>query len=210
MIKVGDRLIQARKKLGISLEDASRATKIRAEFLSALEQGNYSKLPSSTYIQGFLRNYSTFLKLPTKETIALFKREFDEREHLGLLPKSFTNPTPVPLFSLRIGNLGIIIVLCILFIVGFIGFEYRAAFINPHVILYQPKENMLITSNALTVQGKTDPNTTVTVNDQQTSIDNNSNFTKTISVFPGDTTIIIKATNSFGRKTTIVRHIVVR
>lgn len=210
MIRVGDRLIQARKKLGVSLEDAAKATKIRTEFLSALEQGNYSKLPSSTYIQGFLKNYASFLKLPAKETIALFKREFDEREHLGLLPKSFTNPTHSPLFSLRVGNLGLLIFLSIIFILGFIGFEYKAAFINPNITISQPKENALINSNSITVQGKTDPNTTVTVNDQQTSIGNDSSFIKTISILPGDTTIIIKAVNSFGRKTTIARHIVVR
>jgi len=163
MITVGYRLLQARKKLGISLEDAAKATKIRLEFLSALEQGDYSKLPSSTYIQGFLKNYASFLRLPARETIALFKREFDEREYLGLLPKSFTNPTRAPLVSIRIGNLGLFIFLGIIFILGFIVFEYKAAFINPQITIYQPKENASITSNTLTVQGKTDPNTTVTV-----------------------------------------------
>lgn len=210
MITVGDRLLQARKKEGISLEDAAKATKIRIAFLSALEQGKYYNLPSSTYAQGFLRNYASFLKLPVKETLALFKREFDEREHLGLLPKSFTNPPHSSFFPFRIGNLGLFIFLGTIFIFGFLGFEYRTAFINPQLNISQPKENTVITSPTVSVQGKTDVNNTVTVNDQQTLISADGNFTKIIPLLPSDTTITIKAVNSFGRKTTIIRHIIVR
>lgn len=209
MIKIGERLLQARKKMGISLEDASKNTKIRIEFLSALEHGDYNKLPSGTYVVGFLRNYADFLNLPTKETIALFKREFDEREHLGVLPKSFTNPYSSS-FSIRIGNFGLIISLGIIFIIAFIIFEYKAAFINPQISITIPKENSVISSQTLMVKGKTDVNTIVSINSQQTLIDASGNFSKTISILPSDKTITIKAVNSFGRNTTAIRHITVK
>lgn len=55
-----------RGKKGLSINDAADATKIRMSFISAIERGEYKKLPSGAYIQGFVKNYIEFLGLPKR------------------------------------------------------------------------------------------------------------------------------------------------
>jgi len=64
MVNVGEKLYEERVKKGHTLEEVSKATKIRASFLLAIEKGEYKKLPSGTYVHGFVRNYARFLGLP--------------------------------------------------------------------------------------------------------------------------------------------------
>lgn len=64
MQTIGERLEEARKRKGISLREASEATKIRGEYLHKFESNQFEiKLPD-IYLRGFLRLYANFLKLP--------------------------------------------------------------------------------------------------------------------------------------------------
>ncbi len=60
---LGNELREAREGRDLTLEQAEQQTRIRAKFLEALEQGNYSALPSAVQTRGFLRNYARFLGL---------------------------------------------------------------------------------------------------------------------------------------------------
>ncbi|MGB0369721.1 MAG: RodZ domain-containing protein [Opitutales bacterium] len=63
MQQVGEKLEEARKRQGITIREASDATKIRADFLVSFEQGSFDiKLPE-IYRRGFVKNYARFLKL---------------------------------------------------------------------------------------------------------------------------------------------------
>ena len=209
MLRVGERLQKERIRKGLTIEDVAKATKIRPEFLRAIEEGAYKKLPSSAYIQGFIRNYTAFLGLPIKETIAVFKREFDEREFIDVLPDSFTKKRNT-LSGFRLGPTTILLAFIILFVVGYMLYQYRAAFLNPMLTISIPQENAVISTQTVTVNGKADSNTTVTVNDIPVYVDKDGNFRKDLSVFSGQTTIVIKESNSFGRTTTVIRHISVQ
>ncbi|HSW88219.1 MAG TPA: hypothetical protein VLG12_03590, partial [Candidatus Saccharimonadales bacterium] len=65
-------------------------------------------------------------------------------------------------------------------------------------------------SEIISVKGSTDSNNTVIVNNNATYVDTNGNFSKNIAVFSGKNTITIIATNRFGRKKVIERHIIVK
>ena len=63
MQQVGEKLEEARKRQGITIREASDATKIRADFLVSFEQGTFDiKLPE-IYRRGFIKNYARFLNL---------------------------------------------------------------------------------------------------------------------------------------------------
>ncbi|MDE2588422.1 MAG: helix-turn-helix domain-containing protein, partial [Patescibacteria group bacterium] len=177
MLKVGERLQKERLRKGLTIEDVARSTKIRPEFLRALEEGEYKKLPSSAYIQGFLRNYTAFLGLPIKETIAVFKREFDEREYLGVLPDSFTKKGNT-LSGFRLGPTTILLAVIILFVVGYMFYQYRAAVFSPMLSVLTPTENATVSSQTVTVSGKAESNATVTINDSPVYVDKDGNFRK--------------------------------
>lgn len=69
-IDVGSRLRNTREGLGITIEIASKATRIHARHLSAIESGNFETIASGVQLKGFLRTYAEFLGLDTREIIA--------------------------------------------------------------------------------------------------------------------------------------------
>lgn len=75
--KVGQRLRSARERAGLELSDIAARTRIPLRHLSAIEQSDYSQLPSSTYSVGFVKSYARALGLDDVE----FGR--DVRDELG-------------------------------------------------------------------------------------------------------------------------------
>lgn len=73
--EIGPVLKDAREKLGLSLKEAERSTRIRASYLEGLEQENPAELPGKSYVQAFLRSYAEFLDLDVDE----MSRRFRER-----------------------------------------------------------------------------------------------------------------------------------
>lgn len=207
MIKIGKKLLEKRMGLGLSLEEVAKATKIRVSFLTAIENGEYKKLPSSAYVVGFVKNYVEFLGLPMEETMALFRREFNEKELRRVLPEGF-GKKDIPIRSFKLGQPGIVVIGLFVVLALYVVYQYRYAFINPPLTIAIPKESGSYHSTFV-VEGWTDANAVVLVNDMPTSIEKDGSFKKTITVFPGDETIVIKSTSRFGHETTIQRQVTI-
>jgi hypothetical protein len=85
---IGPALRQARQLRGKSIEEASRETHIRPEYLQALERERFESLSGDVYARGFLRSYSTYLGLDADGIVATFNRTFG--------PPRPTLPDPAP------------------------------------------------------------------------------------------------------------------
>lgn len=208
MIKIGTRLRDVRLKKNLTLSDVSQQTKIRPEFLQAIENGEYEKLPSSSYAQGFVRNYASFLGLPEKEALALFRREFDEERIYRVLPKGL----PESQFSVKrfkSSTLSLVVALFASLLI-FILFQYRDAFINPGLTINTPAENEVIKTSDVTISGKTDPANLVFIETFPVSPDTEGNFKKIITLFEGKNQITIRVVNRFNRETKVVRNIEIK
>lgn len=210
MIRIGAQFQEERKKQNLSLEEVARATKIRVDFLSAIEGGDYKKLPGVSYAHGFVRNYARFLGLPVEKSLALFRREFDEKKSMEVLPRGLTNQGEFSLPKFRIGRSTILIAAILVIIVLFLLFQYRSAFFNPDLRVEAPLENQTVNSLIVEVKGKTDPNSTLSVENEQVPIEKNGSFRKGITVFPGRTSIDFQVENKFGRITAVKRNIIVK
>lgn len=210
MVHVGEKLSEERLRKSYSLEEVSKATKIRVSFLSAIEKGDYRKLPSGTYVQGFVKNYARFLKLPEHEILALFKREYSEEKFQKVLPEGLVKTNDFPLSKFKFTYALKVLPLIFVMLLAYIIFQYRAAIFNPSLDVSSPKENEVTSSQVIIVIGKTDPNTTVYVNSELAVLDKDGNFKKTINIFPGKTKVVIKSVNNFKRTTTLERHIEVK
>lgn len=210
MIRIGAQFQEERKKQNLSLEEVARATKIRVDFLSAIEGGDYKKLPGVSYAHGFVRNYARFLGLPVEKSLALFRREFDEKKSMEVLPRGLTNQGEFSLPKFRIGRSTILIAAVLVIIVFFLLFQYRSAFFNPDLKVEAPLENQTVNSLTVEVKGKTDPNSTLSVENEQVPIEKDGSFRKEITVFPGRTSIDFQVENKFGRITAVKRNIIVK
>jgi len=63
MEEIAKTLKEARHRLGLTIEEAERSTRIRAHYLEALEKGELQSIPSQVQARGFLKNYSEYLGL---------------------------------------------------------------------------------------------------------------------------------------------------
>lgn len=207
MINIGVQFQEERKSKNLSLEEVSRATKIREEFLSAIERGDYKKLPSAAYAHGFVRNYAKFLGLPVEKSLAIFRREFDEKKSIEVLPRSLTNSGDFSLPRFKIGKSAFLIGIVFVIIGAFLFFQYRAALFNPGLKIDTPRENQTLSSLTVEVNGKTDPNAILSIENEQVTINSDGSFKKQITVFPGSTALTFQVENKFGRTTTVKRNI---
>ncbi|MBQ0167638.1 MAG: helix-turn-helix domain-containing protein [Treponema sp.] len=73
MESFGKILAAAREQKNYSIEVVSRETAISRQYLEALESERLDVFPGTTYITGFLRNYSDYLGCDTQYLIRLFK-----------------------------------------------------------------------------------------------------------------------------------------
>ncbi|KKQ42208.1 MAG: Transcriptional regulator, XRE family [Candidatus Levybacteria bacterium GW2011_GWB1_37_8] len=207
MVHVGEKLSEERIRRGLTLEEVAKATKIRASFLQAIEKGEYKKLPSGTYVHGFVRNYARFLGLSEHEILALFKREYEEEKFVKVLPDGFARQDDFSLSKFKIAQVLKVLFLIFILLLAYILFQYRSAIFNPLLSVSAPAENSVVSSQKITVIGKTDPNATVFINSIPVLLDKDGNFKKIINVFPGKTKITIKSVNKFNRTTVIERSV---
>jgi cytoskeleton protein RodZ len=75
MKSIGEKLKKAREVKGLTINEVSVATKINPKVLSALEEGDLEKLPPKSFLRGFVRTYSMYLKLNTDEILNHFGQE---------------------------------------------------------------------------------------------------------------------------------------
>src|SRR2546430_13924036 len=72
MNSVGEYVKQVREVKGLTLEEVASKTRIHPEFLKALEEGNFAKLPDQVFAKGFVRAYARSLGMDEDETIRRF------------------------------------------------------------------------------------------------------------------------------------------
>jgi cytoskeleton protein RodZ len=77
---VGGRLREARERLGLTLEEVERSTRIRVHHLEAIERGELDSLPSPVQARGFLRNYAEFLGLEPGDVMLQYAEGLQKRK----------------------------------------------------------------------------------------------------------------------------------
>jgi len=75
MSTVAEQLRRARQAQNLTLQQVGEITKIRTDHLRALEEGNLSVFPAAVYVRGFVRTYSTLLKLDVPQIMAALESE---------------------------------------------------------------------------------------------------------------------------------------
>lgn len=89
MESVGEFFKQVRETKGLTVDEVASKTRIRTDFVKALEDGNFAKLPDQVFARGFVRSYARSLGLDEEDAIhrfiqsaGAFYEKQDERERL--------------------------------------------------------------------------------------------------------------------------------
>jgi cytoskeleton protein RodZ len=82
----GRRLRAHREGSHLSREEVAHHLRLDAQLIKALEEDDYSRLPSPAYICGYLRSYARLLKLPEDEIVKAYSH--GEEINAALIPSS--------------------------------------------------------------------------------------------------------------------------
>src|SRR5205085_3872667 len=88
MSTVAETLHHAREARKLTIAQVADATKIRTDHIRALEEGNFDVFSALVYIRGFVRTYSTLLKLDVPQTLSALEAELGQTE-------KFREPPPL-------------------------------------------------------------------------------------------------------------------
>jgi cytoskeletal protein RodZ len=88
MSSVAQQLHQAREARHLTVEQVADITKIRSDHVRAIEDGNFDVFSAPVYIRGFVRTYSTLLKLDVQQVMAELDAELGQN-------KKFAEPPPL-------------------------------------------------------------------------------------------------------------------
>jgi len=72
MESIGEFFRQVRETKGLTIDEVASKTRIRTDFVKALEDGNFAKLPDQVFARGFVRSYARSLGLDEDDAIHRF------------------------------------------------------------------------------------------------------------------------------------------
>ena len=199
-------LKETRTVKGLTLEQVEKSTKIRKKFLLALEADDYTLIPSQAYTKGFIKNYSEYLGLNSRNMMAFFRRQTEEVSKSSLLPKRAQEPIDKPAYVLTPGRfIFLLITSLLLLLLGYFGLQYRNLQIPPKLSIDSPKEEIVTDTKRIDVTGSTDPDATVSINGVGVLVRSDGKFFDQVQLFSGKNTITITATSRYGKTTTATR-----
>lgn len=207
MRTVGQILKEEREKKFYTLEEIEKNLKIRKELLEALEADDYSKLPPQTFVQGFIKNYGKFLGLEPEKLLAVFRRENSSKKIPTMIETAF-KPLDKSRFNLtpsRVLSLVVISIIVIFF--SYLWVEYRFLSAAPFLELTEPTDQISIQADAIKVIGKTDPETKVSINNQEVTVDLSGSFSQEIKLTNSINTVVVTATSKYGKIAKIERTV---
>ena len=194
---LGEFLKQGRLVKGVSISEAETGSKVRANFLTSLEEGDWSGLPATVYVRGFVLAYAKYLDLNMTEITELFESEAIFRRHIEknttLSYKKTFSDVKVLITPKVIGYsfLSVFVVGLITYLV----FQVTSFAGNPGLHIFSPNDNAVVDSEMLNVAGLTDTDTVLSVNGETIPVMNDGRFSTNLKLHQGVNVVKVKATN---------------
>ena len=210
---LGEKLAKKRISLGLDPKDIEKAIRIRATHIEAIENGRYGSLPPDVYVRGFVRNYANYLKLDENKVMKLYERERGLIENVRKAkagapivkpldaPKIVITPKTITITGVVMGALAILL---------YIGWQVLILTAPPKLTVVNPKDNVNIDGNSVSVEGSTDTGATLLINGVEVGIDQDGSFKESISLQSGVNIITVRAQNKLGKYTEVKDTVVAK
>lgn len=200
---VGQYLRKERERCKLSLRELSRKTKIKGTYIDCIEKETWGKLPEYPVVQGFVKSISTHLGINKKQAVALLRRDYPPK-------KLMINPKPdvadkikwSPKLAFVVGIVGVVLI-----VFGYLVYQYLNFTAPPKLLLERPEEGERILMSQVVIEGKTDPDVTLKVNNQPILIEEDGSFLGEIEVIEGTDEIVVVARSRAGKEEVVIRKI---
>lgn len=195
MKSAGNLLRDKRNTLELSLDLVADKTRVKKEYLEALENSDFAKLPSAPVTKGFLKSYARLLHLNPETLIAMYRRDYDEV--MGeILPHGLVDPVvkKTRFFSVPI----LLTTIAVLAFLSFLGIQLLSWWSLPKLEILQPVEGEIY-GELLTVKGTTDPGVSLKVGDQSVVVSSSGEFSLDLKYPAGTHRLLIQASTRDGK-----------
>jgi cytoskeleton protein RodZ len=113
----GEILKKRREDLGLSVQEIAEALKIRKDYLAAIEEDAFEKLPVPVYTLGYIRAYAKYLEVDSDPIVEFYNKHLSQPESAAIMPIAFSRkkfPAAYPVIAL-IAILAVFIALFLFF-----------------------------------------------------------------------------------------------
>ena len=202
---VGPSLKVRRQALRLSLAQVELETKIRGKFLTALEAGDYDKLPNDMYSRGFVQQYASYLGHNGHEVAAAYVAERGGLDANNTKRPQLERPRRLvftgPILALAMA------VLVALVIGGYLVYQFSALAAPPALGVSSPPSDITITGAVINVVGKTTPGADVFINNSPILSDTDGSFNEKVSLSDGLNAIHVTSKSKLGKVSVVTRNI---
>lgn len=207
-ITLGEKFKQARNIAKLSIDEIAGQTKIPAKYLYWLENGEYEKMPAEVYVKGFIVKYVKILNLEKDEFIEMY---FNESGILNKIrnKKNVIPTMKYPRFIITPKSLVILFsAVAFVGILGYFGWQVYFLMRPPHILLGNMQDDFITNEEYQLLKGSVLGANTLTMNDKTVNFNEKGEFSESVNLSEGLNVIELKAKNSLGKTTTLVRKII--
>ncbi|MFC1627355.1 helix-turn-helix domain-containing protein [Patescibacteria group bacterium] len=208
MQTAGEFLKQARINSKLTFTQISKITKIPVRTIQAIEKNQLSKLPSSTYIIGFIKNYAQVVDLNSEKIVAIFKRDYQRQKKKNIIPQGLTKPLNTKLTGSDPVKTIIAASLAGALLLSYLAIAFFKLNQPPRLVITQPENGQTLTSPIL-IKGKTNHDATLTLNGKTINLESDGSFTTVYNGPQGTVELKLKATSRRDKSTEESRHVII-
>ena len=201
---VGETLKEARETKGFSISEIEAETKVRAKYITAIEEGNWGQFSDDIYLRGFISAYVKFLELDIDTIMKTYERESlvcqkNKKCKNRISYNQSVNESKVLITPkiLTYFGLGIFVIsMC-----SYIMFQLFKFAGNPNLDIVTPENNIVVEADSTDLSGVTDIDTAVSVNDESVPVTSDGRFQIKLKLHRGINIVKIEAVNKAKKET---------
>lgn len=208
MKTLGTFLQDQRHNSGLTLEQVATKTKIRVEYLKAIEADDFSRLPAAAFVKGFIRNFALAVNADPEKALAVFRRDFDQNHQGKVVPRGIAEPlnTGRGFWSPRTTSL-LGLGLIVLVFASYALWQMVTLVSAPSLEVHTPLDNSQYASTLVIVSGAARTDSVVRVNGQPVAMSGDGSFETEIELPQGENLIVIEAESRDGKQTQVTRQV---
>lgn len=209
---LGERLRKRREALNLSEKDVANEIQAPLKYIRGLENDDYSVFSAKVYALGYLKKFMEAIAIEDPQAfIKEFGTEWEVRmfrknKEFQPLPENRGQKPLVTPLKLGLGIGGVALVCFLLFF----GFRLMKFVSTPDFTLEEPGNGMEFTEPVVSVRGKVEKESSLTVNGRELKIDGEGRFDEKIELAAGVHALEFIARNRFGKITREVRNVIIK
>lgn len=202
---MGEKLKEARIRLGYSEKEASIETRIPLSVLAAFEADDFSHTGAFVYASGFLKRYCLFLGLD----VALFLDEFRgyEAGNEGGVRNPRARSSQFSFVQFRSPML-IITECAVVLLAGYFGVNLVLSYASPGISFSDGGGDKEMSERVFVFSGQTHPEADLTMNGRIVYLNESGEFEERVLLARGLNAFEFAAKNRFGKITKVIRYII--